>query len=467
MKKYFSYFLLLIIIAACSKDEPKKFSFMPETPQVGDEITIQFISDQENLKEVSEMNMIIYSFGNELLNTSKIVLKKKDNVWIGKFKADKDTKGLITKFMSSEIIDDNNQLGYGIPLFDNDENELPGYKAGLANVYQRWAGAVSLKKDSELANKYFKEDFAKHPEIKNEFLNGYVSSFPKNKIDSVAAAEIEKLEEKNIFTQSELEFLTNWTRNIGDHVKSLKYYELVQEKYPESNLIKSKYYGKFRNMLTVEKKLEVFNEYINFDKKSEVSAYMLANIVHQQVKEKDIAAAKKLLREYLYLANSNLYNGIAWNFFETKKNLEDGLKYCEKGIELARNEVTKPSGIKPVYIDDEQWKESRKTSLGVILDTYANIQNELGKKKEALNSFEEATILTNGDYPEMNESYVSLLFELNQIEKAKIKAEEFISKGKSTNKIEEIFNNAFLTLGGSKEELNKQLGKIDESTNQN
>ncbi|MBK7104633.1 MAG: TlpA family protein disulfide reductase [Ignavibacteriae bacterium] len=466
MKKYLMVTLLIIVIASCSDDKKQKFSFVPELPKVSEEIKIQFVPEKDSLKNASELNMIVYSFGDELLNTSKIAMEKKDDVWIGKFKTENEIFGLIIKFVGDEFIDDNNQLGFVVPLFDDDENELPGYKAGLANIYQRWAATIGLKKDNELANKLFKEDFAKHPEVKGLFLNGYVSSFPKNRIDSAAASEIEKLEEKNNFTQKEFEFLANWTRNIGDHVKSVKYVEMIEKKFPESNLIKTRFLGKFRNMLTVEKKLEVFNEYLKFDKNSEVTSYMFSGIVNQQVKENDFKSAEKLLNEYLYLANSNLYNGIAWRMFETKKNLPSALQYGEKGIEIARKEVKNPTGIKPVYIDDEQWINSKKNSLGFILDTYGNIQNELGKTEAALKSFEEAATLTNGDYPELNESYVSLLYNLKQFEKAKNKSEEFISKGKSTNKIQEIFNNSFIKLGGSKDNLDKHLGKIGESVNQ-
>ncbi|MBK8944813.1 MAG: hypothetical protein IPM32_06005 [Ignavibacteriae bacterium] len=450
MQKFLLIVLLIIFAISCSEDKKQKFSFSPESPKIGEEIEIQFIPEQDSFKNVTEINMIVYSFGDDLLNTSKIPMEKNGEVWNGKFRSENETYGLVLKFISGENTDDNNQLGFVIPLFDDDENELAGYKAGLGNFYIRWSATIGLKRDVELANKLFKEDFVKHPKIKNQFLNSYVISFPKNRVDSATTAEIEILEEKNDFTQKEFEFLANATRNIGDHVKSIKYVELIENKFPRSNLIKSRFLGRFRNMLTVEKKLEVFNEYIKLDKESEVSAYMLSSIINQQVKENDFKSAEKLLNEYLYLANSNLYNGIAWRIFEIKKNLPSAMQYCEKGIEIARNEVKNPTGIKPVYIDSEKWKNSKKIALGLILDTYGNIQNELGKTEAALRSFEEATTLTNGDYPEMNESYITLLFKLKQYEKAKSKSEEFISKGKATDKINEILSEAFIKLGANK-----------------
>ena len=467
MKKLIALILLIIIVFACSQDKQQKFSVVPEKPETGNEISINFIPDKENLKNVSEMEMLVYSFGVELLNTSKVVLTKDKNTWTGKFKIDNETKGLIAKFKSGEIFDDNDQLGYVIPIYDKDKNELVGFKAGLGNIYQRWASAISLKKDSELANKYFKEEFAKHPELKGDFLNGYVSSFPKNKIDSAASAEIELIEEKDNLSQNELEFLANWTKNLGDHVKSLKYVELIEKEYPQSNLVKSKYYTKFRNMLTIEKKLNVFNEYVKIDKDSDLLQYMLSSIVSQQVKENKISNAEKMLSDYTNMTNSNIYNGIAWRLFETKKNLKDALKYSEKGIELARKEVENPTGKKPPYVDESEWKTSKKNSLAMILDTYGNIQSELGNNNAAVKSFEEAVQITESDMSEINESYISALFKLGDFEKVKQKAEQFISAGKSTNKMKEILKEAFIKTGGSKDNVDKYLGEINASANEN
>ncbi len=110
----------------------------------------------------------------------------------------------------------------------------------------------------------------------------------------------------------------------------------------------------------------------------------------------------------------------------SNSDLDIAVEYCEEGIKLARNELESPSGEKPVYLDENDWKDSKKLSLAMILDTYGNIQNKLEKKEDALKLFEEAVELTDKEEASINENYTSLLFEMGKSDKAKSLIEELV-----------------------------------------
>ncbi len=462
MNKYLIYPLLLILfLASCtSNDFVTKFSFVPESPKVGEEITIKYKTELENLKGAQSLEMIVYSFGSDLMFTDKVALVKKGEGWIGKFKTSENVNGLLIKFMDGELIDNNSEMGFVIKLNDAEGNEIKGVKAGVANVYYRWGRNIGLMNDKDSINKYFTEEFKINPELKRKYLSSYLGSTQGKNIDSIAFAEIEWLERQTDLEQEDYEFLASWTRQVGDHVKSLKYIELIEQKYPTAKIVKSKYYNKFRNMVTIERKLEVFNELNSFIKESDVSTYMLNSIVNQQIEENKLADAKKLLDEYSFLTTSNLYNSISWKMFESKNNLNDALLFCGKGVSLGRNEVKTPTGEKPVYLTDEEWQESKSNSLGMILDTYGSIKKELGDKEEALKFYEEAVDITKSEFPDVNENYTSLLYELGQNEKAKVKIEEFIANGKSTDNMKNMLGELFGKLNLNKEEFESYLGEV-------
>jgi len=468
MKKYLLSVIIFIafIMMSCSKNEtPAKFSFFPETPKVGEEIIFKYIPDSEKLKNVKSLDMIIYSYSNNLLDTKKVGLEKDGNEWLGKFTTEPKTKGLIIKFVSGDIVDNNNEMGYVIHMYDQTEVEVLGSEAGLANVYVNYAGAMDLKNDKELALKYFTEVFSKHPELKKEFLDGYFKSLPNDIRDSVVILNLLRLEEKDSLTQSDLETLTTWSKQIGDLVKSEKYLEILENRFPKSELVESKYYTMFKNKSSLDKKLEVFHKFVQLNKESRISSYMLRNITSDMVENNQLHKAKKMLNEYSELANSSLYNSISWDLYQSKKNLKQAAKFAEEGIRLARSEVEDPKGKRPVYMDLEEWIQQKKNSLGMILDTYGSIEKELGNEKVALKSFEEAVDLTNSEFIDIDENYVSELYDLKQNKKVKEKIEEFISMRKSSDKMRNLLSNAFMNLGGTKEELGKYLDKLDTEAN--
>lgn len=464
MKNYFLIIMAFsLFFVSCSTNEyPTKFSYSPEKPQANSEIEVKYKSEKPSINNADELKMIVYSYDDNLANTEKIAMSKKGEGWIAKYTPIEDINGVILKFTTINGDDDNNELGYVIKMTDKNGNIVKGANAGLASVYNKYSAVLELSAGKDSASKLFELEFAQNPELKREYLAEYINSFTRKNRNGIAFPELEKLESMESFTQKDLEILSNGFKGVGDYRKAEMYYKMIEEKYPTSKLVDSRHYMRFRNMLRSDRMMEVFTEFNQMNSESDLNNYMVSSIISKYMAEKDYSNAQKMFDNYGKYINSNVYNSVAWKLYENDTELDKAVKYCEKGLELARKEVETPSGEKPVYMDETEWKESLKNSLAMILDTYANIQNKLDNKEEALKIFDEAVNLTNKEQPSINENYTLLLHEMGKDDKAKVLIEELIGEGKATDKMRNVLSSIFEKEGGAKEKFEEYVGTFEE-----
>ena len=463
MKKFRLVIIVFaLFIVSCSSDEyPSKFSYSPEKPQSKSEIEIKYKSESAEINDSEELKMVVYSYNTELANTEKIKMEKKGEGWIAKYTPADEIKGLIIKFTSGNGDDNNNELGYVIKITDENGNIVKGANAGLASVYGKYSAVLEMSAAKDSASKLFDLEFAQNPELKREYLTEYINSFTRKNRNAIAIPELEKLENMDNLTQKDLETLSNGFKGVGDNEKAEKYYQMIKVQYPQSRLVDSEYYTNFRNIQESDQMLDLFTEFNQQNPESDLNNYMVSKIINKLVTEKEFAKAQQLFDNYGKYITSNVYNSVAWELFEEDSDLDKASKFCEEGLKIARNEVKSPSGVKPVYVDENEWKDSQKSSLAMILDTYGNIQMKLEKKAEALTLFEEAVNLTNKEQPDINENYASLLYELGKNEEAKVLIEELIGEGKATDKMKNVLSDIFTKEGGSEGKFNEYVEKFE------
>ena len=108
--------------------------------------------DSTILSGVDEVKCIAYLYGNDLNNTVDVPLNKDGNMLTGKLTTEGNTLGVILKFKSGEVVDNNDKNGYIIFLTGNDGERLPGSLAGLAAAHNKWgAYYIDLERDRDKA----------------------------------------------------------------------------------------------------------------------------------------------------------------------------------------------------------------------------------------------------------------------------------------------------------------------------
>lgn len=220
-------------------------------------------------------------------------------------------------------------------------------------------------------------------------------------------------------------------------------------------------YDKFQSVETIDDKILIFEEFKETNPDDKLLGTFLSGIVGDYLKEKKYKDAANYLKENQTIASANLFNAIAWRIFESKENLDLAKELSLNGVEIAREELENFKDKKPDNLTEEEWKDSKKQSLGLILDTYGSIEKELGNKENALSAFEEAIELTNNEFSELNDNYVKALIENRNYEKAKSNLEKFISTGTATSQMKLTLKDVFLKLEGNENEFAAYLSKFE------
>ena len=109
-------------------------------------MTIFYNPDSTILSGSTDVKCIAYLFNNELINTVDVPLISENDYLTGKVKTNDSSLGLLIKFESDELLDNNDKNGYLIYLSDKNGNQLPGSLARYAAAINRW-GAYYLDRE--------------------------------------------------------------------------------------------------------------------------------------------------------------------------------------------------------------------------------------------------------------------------------------------------------------------------------
>lgn len=238
------------------------------------------------------------------------------------------------------------------------------------------------------------------------------------------------------------------------------------QKEPLQKEAEESLYTEFRKEQSMDNKIEMFEKLKSSNPESKFVKAMLSRISYSYVKNGEYEKAENYLVENSDISTSDMYNAIAWNIYEKEENLDNATKLAQRGIDIARNELEAPKNKKPESTTEGDWKDLKKVSLAVILDTYGCIQNKLGNTVGAEKSFEEAVKLTKEEYPEINENYIAALTEQGDLTKAQLLLEKYISAGTDSKNMKSMLSDVFIKLGGKENDYEKYLSQFEQSAKQ-
>ncbi len=441
-----------IFFASCGKEKevPKIFSFKPEKPTAGEEITVNYIADSTNLADVKKIDLLAYLYSNDLDNTIQVEMHKNGKVWTGKFSTTPKTRGVVVEFIQNgkeENYDNNNKEGYLINMYDKDGNVVPGSYAGYAAGIITWGSYyVNLDRNPKLALKYIEKDFSKNPSIKNEYLKYYVYTenlINPTKMDSISTSNLDSLAAHNPTTEDELVDLATGYSRVNP-MKAEKYFEMLQQKYPKSDYVQKMEYSKIYNEPDINKKLSGVKE---FEKKFPDSKY-IANVYDLPVKyyvdNNSFEKVFHYLKENSKKVSTYSFYNVASIMMKRNQSPRLSLQVSELGVNRSREDLKTPEGEKPVYESTQEWKEDRKTALGMNLYMLGEAQYKLNNKKEALKNLSEAVELTEGQSSDLNDLYAKTLIDNGQYDKALDELSKFIKSGNSTSDMKDLLKTAYV-----------------------
>jgi len=461
----------LLCFSFCARKEPPgRFSYSPERPASGEEITVQYYPEGTNLEKAEEIYLVAYSYTKGSPEAKDFLMTKKGNTWTATFSSDEKSRGILIKFVYGEEVDNNEKNGYAIPLYDKNGNPAPGGLAGLAEAYSSWGRYfLDMEGDMELAFSYFEEEFNLHPELKREYLVPYLTIIAGMKRESgieIILNELDELTGKSDLTEEEYSFIVGWYRRLNQTEKVQKYSAIIQDKYPQGTFVQEERFRQFYATKDVDKKIMLLEKFKKDFPESDYTSAMHMYVCFTYRDRGEYIRIKEYLEKNPGEVNWSLYNNLAWGMAE--KDIELGLaaEFAAKGVELAREERENPKTEKPSYVTERERKKQADIGLGMSLDTYGFILLKLDRAGDALPALEEAVFLSKGKNIEINERYAETLVKSGSFEKAVEEIEKFIREGQNTSKMEDLFRQAYLQHTGNEKETSEQLLKLKKVANE-
>ena len=449
--------ILFFVLISCSRQTEfsGRFGYSPSTPNPAEEITIMYNPDSTILSGMDEVKCIAYFYSNQLNNTVDVPLNKDGNMLTGKLTTEGNTLGVILKFKSGEVVDNNDKSGYIIFLTGNAGERLPGSLAGLAAAHNKWgAYYIDLERDRDKAYNFFEEEFKANPQLKQEFLQPYFETVNVVRVEdseTIITAELETLEKRNELSEENYKLLANWYSKLNNIEKVEFYEKIINEKFPQSEYVQIQKYLEFRNLEDVNDKIAFAEKYENEHPGTEYIEYMHDLIANSYRDAKDYKSAYEFLTNNSNKVSTYRFYSVAKRMIDEKTDMKTALEITKLGVEINRQEIEKPSGDKPEFYSDSEWKEKREHYLGLNLFAYGNILYNIDEKSNSLPALEEAVELTKSEDGSVNELYSKALVENGNYGKAMDEISVFIETGHGTSIMKDLLKEAYLNEKGSDE----------------
>lgn len=457
IKPFIAVTVMLTAIISCSGEQEfaGRFDHSPEKVQPGESITIYYNPDSTILAGKSNIKCIAYVYSYDLINTLDVALVKKGNHLEGEIKTTNETLGIIFKFKSGDLLDNNDKNGYVIFLSDNEGKDVAGSLAGYAAALNKWGAYYSdLERDREKALKMFEEEFDAHPEIKEEFLDSYLDviySVKPGDREELIKQELQTLEAKVNLNEENYEVLANWYSKLNDEVKAIRYDQVSRQKFPSGKYMQQKMLSEFRDETDINKKLELLKQFEKQFPQSEFIQTMYDLTANAYRDAKDYPAALQFLQANLSKVHPFRFYSVVKRMLEENADINIALEIAKLGEKRNRQEVENPSAEKPEYFSGSEWKAEREYLLGLNLYVYGNVLYNTEMKTESLPLLDEAVALTKRKEGDINELYSKALVETGDFTKAMDEIASFIKTGNSTVRMKDYLKEAYINEKGTSE----------------
>lgn len=312
-----------------------------------------------------------------------------------------------------------------IDLLEKEYTLYPEQRAQSYDVYLNGLERTKNRKEEvkPLARKLFDE--AMQSVINDRFMSVYIYFMGETDLHRKDSLEKEVIKR---FPKGYLSFNKKLFElyNVNDPDKIFLMLDTLYNEYPE----KCKE-GKSSLDQFLIKAYRMKKDYTNFDK------YMSA------------------FKDKYFLATQ--YNEIAWEMALADTKLPQAKAYSEKALQTMDSLKEENTENGPAKKEFEEYLNSTK---GNYFDTYAFILSKQGAKKEAAETEQQAVTLTQEHNVYMNEQLLKLLIADNQMKEALAWGEKFLSSDKSSNKIDSLYDVAYINLNGSSTGLSAAKAKM-------
>lgn len=473
MKTKYSIGVFIIIISfmiiTCSK-QPEfkgKFSFYPENPQPGDEVTVMYVSDSTNIAGAETIEMIIHYYSSELDSTIGVEMQREGIGWKAKFASSDNNYGVLLRFKSDEKVDNNNKQGYFIYFYDKNKKPVPGAIAGAAIAVSSWgAFYAELERDRERAYNLFQKEFEMNPDVQRDFISAYsltaTTLFPFSS-DSIYSALAKQTEQYSDLNEKELGFLISFygMKNFYIQEKVDQYKKMIEENFPSGEYMQNDFLNRIRTETDPEKRVQMVSEFQKRFPDSKLKTVPHDLAVNGFRDAKDFTGAYNYLKNNSDKVSPMRFYYLVTKMLEEKTDIETALLIADLGVDRNRANLNSPHTKREAFETEKDAKEMKEAALGFSLLAKGNVLSELNRNSEALTAYEEMIKLSKGKSPELNEVYARALIKNEKYDSAKSEIENFLRSGRHTPVMTEMLNTVYIKIKGSDEGFSEYISEFE------
>ncbi|KAA9038102.1 TlpA family protein disulfide reductase [Ginsengibacter hankyongi] len=451
-----TFLFVVVLFFTLSSFAQNNFKFFPEKPKAGDVITITYTPSGNIANTSAPIEAIVYSMGSKGQTTNELQLKRIGHDYTAVVPTDTSENFAFFSFSSDKKFDNNFNNGYWIQLYDGDKVKK-GANNNTALFYEYYGRNVGMDANNEKALQYMEEEFKAYPESKKNNLIAYARLYSQV-----------HTEEASVFIQKEIEEqIKSGLKDENDYANVQNLYSLAKlpqqsklindlkkEKFRDGKWAKAEYIQKYLAEKDVAKKEPMLDDIISKISNDSSWKYLEPSLPFFKsavpaayAANKDWEGMRKAVEKYNIKGAelASLYNNNAWEIQKTGTNLNEAEAMSKIATEWAKNEWKNPSGVKPGYLTNKQWTNSRENIYGMYADTYAMVMYKQGKYKEGFPYTKDAAIkIGKGQQADENNTY-ALLAEKTLPEKEYVKQlEQFVKDGKSTSEIKDILKRFYV-----------------------
>lgn len=457
MKKFFLTFsLFTYLLNLCAQVNFSALKISPQFPQANSNLSFEYNSNYSPLVRQKNIVAAVYLFDGKQERGYQIaepILKNTNGIYKGTIKLDSGTALIAFTFSSDQEKDINNNLGYLLPVYDN--NKLPIEK------YYSWASHVQfpygqilfgMNNDIQKSLDYLDEAVKIFPESKKNqpFLREYLYTLNKLKGKesfSTIATELEKFENKGDFAEDEYNMLIEWYNTIKMKSKADSLNASMKISYPNGSWKIGEFQAAISKEKDVKKIRALFDDLVSKYGSDENNKYLISQyrnlLARVYINEKDYNNYILVVDQMTETERANSNNNNAWALAEKSENLDMAKTMSEAAVTYAKTEMSKSSEKKPSFLTTKEWDAERKTNYATFKDTYAYILYKLGDYKKAYPIAREAATINKLKDVEFNERYAMTASKVLPPRETKILLETLVMEGTATNKVKDLLKEMF------------------------
>jgi thiol-disulfide isomerase/thioredoxin len=446
-------FLFLVSAITCFAQQ--NFSYTPEKPKPGETITITYEPSGNLAGTAGPLEAVLYQKGLVKQKADDLVLEKTGRKYTASFTTDTAINFIYIGFSANKVFDNNNNNGYYIQLYENNEPRKGSYQS-LSFFYQFFGSQVGVDRNNEKAVTALENEFKFFPDTKKQSLLSYVRMLITGKKEegpAIVQKQIEALLKAGLKDEGDYDNISGLYGLAKLPEQAKLFTTFKKEKFPDGTWIMNDKVEKFYAEQNPENKKALLDEIISkceTDKKWErfkpSISFLTLMMANAYVAKKDWQKMKEMAVEITDKAQlASMYNNAAWGMQQTSENLSVAEEMSAFATEYSRKQWQNPVEKRPESMTEKQWKQNNEATYAMYADTYAMIMYRKGEYKKGYTYTKEAAqTIMKGKDADQNNTYSLLAEKVLPPKKLKTELEQFIKDGKSTGETKTILKKLYV-----------------------